>query len=99
MTFARTALGLAAGPLAWAVHFLAIYAFTGVACARAMPASIPWAIALVTIAAAGVCVAVLAHTLRARESFEHWLAGALAAAALVAIAWEALPVLLVRPCA
>ena len=98
MTFARTALVLAAGPLAWAVHFLTLYGFTGVACARAMTASIPWAIALATIAAA-VCVAAIAHALRARESFEHWLAGALAAAALVAIAWEALPVLLVRPCA
>ena len=98
MTFARTALRMAIGPIAWAAHFLAIYGFTGVACARGLAGWIPAAIGLATLAAAGACAWAIVTGLREREVFERWLSATLAAAALVAIAWEVLPVLWVKPC-
>lgn len=99
MTFTRTALLVAAGPLAWAVHFGLIYGFTGLACARGLPSAVPWVIAMVTVAAAAACVATIIAGWRKGAGFERWLAATLAAVALVAISWQALPVLLVRPCA
>jgi heme/copper-type cytochrome/quinol oxidase subunit 2 len=99
MTFARAGLLMAAGPLAWAAHFAAIYGFTGIACARGIAGAVPWAIAAFTLVAAGVVLAVIVTCLRRRESFEHWLAATLAGAALVAILWEAIPALLVPACA
>ena len=99
MTFTRTALGMAVGPIAWAAHFLAIYGFSGVACARGLGAWIPAAIGVATLAAGGVCAWAIVAGLRDRDAFERWLAAMLAAAALVAIVWEALPVLWVKPCA
>lgn len=98
MSFARTAFLLGAAPLAWAAHFLAIYALTGLACARAAPGVVPWGVAVATIAAGALCVALIVRALRAPESFENGLAAALAAMALLAIAWEAVPALLLRPC-
>lgn len=99
MTFARAGLLMAAGALAWATHFAAIYGFTGIACARGMAGAVAWAIAASTVVAAGVAIAVMVACLRQRESFEHWLAATLAGAALVAILWEAIPALLVPACA
>ena len=99
MTFLRSALLLFAGPLTWAAHFAAIYGFTGLACARAWTGAVPWAVAGATLAAALACAFVIAAGMRRREVFEAWLGAMLAAAALVAILWEALPVLLVPACA
>ena len=98
MSFARTALRLSAGPIAWAVHFAAVYGFTGVACARGLAGSVPWAIGLATLAAGAGCVALVVAGMRRRDEFESWLSASLAALALLAIAWEALTALLVRPC-
>ena len=99
MTFARSALLLFAGPLLWAAHFAAIYGFTGLACARTWTGAVPWAVACLTFAAALACAFVIAVGLRRRDVFEAWLGAMLAAAALVAILWEALPALLVPACA
>ena len=99
MSFARAAFLLSAGPLAWAAHFLAIYGFTGVACARGLAASVPWAVAGATVIAAVACAWVMRVALRQRDHFEEWLSAALCAMALLAIAWEAMTVLLVPPCA
>ena len=99
MTFARAALLMSAGALCWALHFAAIYGFTGVACARGHAQAVPWAILACTLVAVLGAAAVMRLALRQRESFEHWLAAALAGAAIVAIAWEALPALLVPACA
>jgi hypothetical protein len=99
MSFARAAFLLSAGPLVWAAHFLGIYGYTGLACARALAASVPWVVAGATLAAAAACALVMRIALRERESFEGWLAASLCALALLAIAWEAMTVLLVRPCA
>lgn len=98
MSFAATALRLSAGVLVWALHFAAIYGFTALACARQLPAPVPWAVALATLAAAAGCLLILRQEL-ARPGFEAWLAAGLAALALLAIVWEALPVLMVPPCA
>lgn len=98
MSFARTALRLSAGPIAWALHFAAIYGFTGVACARGLPGAVPWAIGAATLAAGAACVAIVVAGMRRREEFESWLSAALAGSALLAIAWEALTALLVRAC-
>ena len=98
MTFARTALLLSAGALCWAVHFTAIYAFTGIACARNMAGAVPWAVAAITAAAMAVATAILVVALRRRDSFEHRLAAGAIGLALVAIAWDALPALMVPAC-
>ena len=99
MTFARAGMLMSAGALCWALHFAAIYGFTGLACARGMDGTVPWAVGSLTLAAAIAAAAVMTIALRQRESFEHWLAAAIAGAALVAILWEALPAFLVPACA
>lgn len=98
MTFARTALRIAVGPIAWAAHFLAIYGFTAVACARGFGHWTPAAIGVATLLAGAACTWAIVAGMRHREAFERWLSAMLAAAALVAIVWEALPVFLVKPC-
>ena len=99
MSFTRTALRMSAGPIAWALHFAAIYGSTGVACARGLPGTVPWAVGIATLAAGAACVATIVAGVRRRDEFESWLSAALAGLALLAIAWEALTALLVRPCA
>jgi cytochrome bd-type quinol oxidase subunit 2 len=99
MTFAAVLARVAAPVLVWALHFTLVYGATGLACARAMPHVAPWVIALATVAAAAACGFILQRERRREASFEGWLASALAALALLAIAWEALPALLVTPCA
>jgi hypothetical protein len=98
MGFAAAALRIATGPLAWALHFGAIYGATAFACARGDVRMVPWAIGLATLAAGAACVLVIASELGRRTAFESWLAAALAGFALVAILWQALPVLVVPIC-
>jgi hypothetical protein len=99
MSFARAGLLMSAGALCWALHFAAVYGFTGVACARGYAQAVPWAILACTVVAGLGAAAVMSVALRQRESFEHWLAAAIAGAAMLAIVWEALPALLVPACA
>lgn len=99
MTFVRAGWLMSGGALCWALHFAAIYGFTGVACARGMGGAVAWGIAAFTLAACMGAGLVLRAALRRRETFEHWLAAAVAGAALVAILWEALSALLVNTCA
>jgi hypothetical protein len=99
MSFARASLLMAGGALCWALHFAAIYGFTGVACARGYAPAVPWAILACTVPALLGAAVVMRLALRRRESLEHWLAAAIAGAAMVAIVWEALPALLVPACA
>lgn len=91
-------LRMVAGVVIWALHFAAIYAFTGVACARHVPGPVPLAIALATLVGAGACALIVIAELRQRQGFESWMTGGLAAVALLAIVWEAVPVLVVTPC-
>ncbi len=101
------------GPLVWAAHFLAIYAFTAIACARyvALSAFSVGAVAWFIGAATAIAVAVLGVTIAlalldgrrsasraAPAGFVHWLTAAIACLVLLAIVWEALPVLFVPFC-
>lgn len=91
-------LRIVSGIGVWALHFAAIYGYTAVACARNLPGTVPWAIALATLAGAIACLLIAGAELRRWREFESWMTVGLAAAALLAIVWEALPVLVVPPC-
>jgi hypothetical protein len=102
--FGATLLRLAAGPLVWAAHFLAIYAFTALACARDLARPlVPWAIGGMTVIAVLAALGIIGWTGRQTEEddsarFIAWISAAFACLALVAIVWEALPALLVPIC-
>ena len=100
MSAAPSMVRVFAGPVAWAVHFIAIYAVTAIACERA-PASagtvVPIAIGILTVAAAGV--AAVAMRLPPQRPLVAWLGTASAALALAAILAQAAPALLVPACA
>jgi hypothetical protein len=97
-SFATMALRVGAGGIAWAVHFAAIYAAAGLACARAMPGLVPWAIGLATVVAVGACLVFLRREWPRREELEAWLAATLSAFALAAIVVQAIPILVLSPC-
>lgn len=100
-------------PLVWAAHFLAIYAFTALACARKDTAgwfgvgTVPWFVSAATLVAAAVLlltIGIAVHDGRRSASspepspFVHWLTAAIAGLVLLAVVWETLPVLLVPAC-
>lgn len=84
--------------IVWAVHFTAIYGFTGLACARGFASAVPWVIGAATLLAATAVLAIIAHGYRRRAAFEAWMSATLGGFALLAIAWEAIPVLVVPAC-
>jgi hypothetical protein len=92
----RRALRIAYGPLLWALHLTALYGFTALACARGFAHAVPWVIAVATLVL-GAAAALLMLRF-SKPQFMDWLTAALAALSLVAIVWQALPVLLVSPC-
>ena len=96
--FARTALRVSAGGIAWALHFTAIYTATALACARATPGLVPWAIAAATLVAIGACLGLMHAGWKRHDDFEAWLSATLAGMALFAIVLQALPALMVMPC-
>ena len=91
-----SALRISSGPLLWALHFALLYGFTALACARGFAHSVPWVIAVATLvlgAAAGFFI-----WRSPREQFIGWLGAALAAVSLLAMVWQAVPVLIVPAC-
>jgi hypothetical protein len=110
--FAALSGSVLAGLLIWAAHFLVIYGATGLACTRGFADArvLGFGVLALTIVAATVLAllaagAVLVRALRfARRSdggsipFLRWMAAMVALLALVAIAWDGLPVLLVSAC-
>jgi hypothetical protein len=107
--FTHDILLLFAGPIVWAVHFVAIYGLTGIVCARAGSAGVwlglawhGWAIVgagLLAAAALGACLRVRPRSEDAHNRrFLRWSALALGALALLAIVWETLAVFLVPAC-
>jgi hypothetical protein len=91
-------LGMSAGAIVWAAHFMALYAFTALACARGFPGAIPWfagAATLVALVAAGVIVA---RAFPRRAGFAPWMTASIAGVAIVAIVFEAIAVAIVPPC-
>lgn len=93
------ALRLTSGVIVWATHLLAIYGFTGLACARGLERTVPWVAGAATLAAAALAAWLMLRGWRRRGEFEHALCAGLAGFALLAILWEGLAVLMVAPCA
>jgi len=108
--FGRTFLRLFAAPLVWAAHFAGIYGAVGMICARRLHGVTLFGagIASCVVAAATTIsiAAVVLLTLRdARAnaphdtaSFTRWTSAALGLLSIVAIAWEAMAILLVPAC-
>jgi hypothetical protein len=102
------------GLLIWACHFGMIYSFTALACARGFwrlnwlgVGIVPWAIGAATLVAVSAASGITILSIRyagertAQENasrFVHWMTAAIGALALLAIVWQALPVLLVPTC-
>jgi hypothetical protein len=93
------ALWIGSGVLIWALHFLALYGITALACARALPQAVPWTVWIATLAAVIAAAAVLRMGYRARASFEGWLTAGVAGLGLIAIVYEALTVAFIPVCA
>jgi hypothetical protein len=98
------------GPLIWALHFVGIYGFTGVFCARP-PVSWEWlgfsiavwvitAASLVALAAmAALCLLVKPRdTGRDNLAFIRWMSITLTLLSALAVIWEALTAFLVPVC-
>lgn len=103
--FTHDFLLLMAGPVVWAVHFLAIYSFTGVICARpALPTSlVTWGVTLAGVAAIAVLALLFLWVRpRAPDADDRHLVRqvgiGLAALSALAIVWETLPLFLAVPC-
>ncbi|HEX7054321.1 MAG TPA: hypothetical protein VF211_10375 [Burkholderiales bacterium] len=97
--FAAAALRLSAPVLVWALHFAAVYGFTGLACARGWASAVPGAVGAASVIAAAAALAIVAAGWRRRAELESWLSAALGGFALVAIAYEALGAWIVPACA
>ena len=97
-SFPRTALRIAAGVIVWALHFAAVYGGTALACARGWEGVVPAFIGGASAVAVLACAAIIVAGWRRRAAFEHWLSATLAALGLVAIVYEAIPVLMVPAC-
>ncbi len=113
-SFAATTLRMFAPLLIWAVHFLAIYAFTAIACERRFADTnwlgvgvVPWTIGALTLVATAAALVTIWLALRdvpgraprsETSQFVHWMTAAFGALTLLAILWEALPVLLIPVC-
>jgi hypothetical protein len=89
---------MSSGVMVWALHFTAIYGLTALACARGWGWLVMPSIAASTLLASIAIGALLAIALPRRAQFEYWMSACVAALALVAIVWEALPVLMVPAC-
>lgn len=93
------ALRMSAGVIVWALHFTVLYGFTALACARGFAGAVPWVSGAASVLALVAVLLILARTRPHRDEFESWLAFSIAALALVGIAFETVPVYLVRTCA
>jgi hypothetical protein len=98
--FVATAVYLCSAAMIWALHFLGIYGFTGLACARGLGVIAP-AIGTLTVVALLALGAISASALRGgpQFEFERALTASLCGLAAVAIVWEAVPVFMVPACA
>lgn len=107
MPFTAAALRLSAGVIVWALHFAAIYGYTGIACARrfhaygeTLVAAVPWVIGIATASAIAAVLPLVAQFARVRtgSGFIDWMSGGLAALSLVAIVFEAMTVIWLPAC-
>jgi hypothetical protein len=105
-SFAATSLRMSAGIIIWAVHFAAVYGYTGLACARRFEPSgetwvalVPWVVAISTVAGVLLAIAFVAPAVRAtRHQFVEWMSGWVAALAALAMILEGISILWVPVC-
>ena len=90
---------MSSGAIVWVAHFAAIYGITALACARGLPGLVPWAIGIATIIAVVLVFVLIWVAFKDIGAFANWLSAAVAGLALLAIVWQAVPVLLVPACA
>lgn len=98
MGFIVRSAWLVSGIVVWAAHFLAIYGFTALACARGFGHAAPTAVIVAGVVAAAALAAIVVRAWTRRASFEDWLSGAIASLALVAVAYETVPAWAISPC-
>jgi hypothetical protein len=100
-------LRMLSGALIWAAHFLALYGFAALACARGfahtqwLGIGVPvWTTGTATMIALATLLAIVATSIRRWPSvaFIDGMTAAVAALAILAVIWETLPVLMLRPC-
>jgi len=108
--FTHDILLLFAGPLVWAVHFVAIYGFAGVVCARTGAAQAQWlgihllawgvcALGVAALAALATCFALAPRTAEPdNRSFVRITSRGLLLLAGVAVLWETISVLMLPAC-
>jgi hypothetical protein len=102
-SFTRYALVLFAGPIIWALHFLGIYGFAGVVCARpGLQGLLTWGVVgagLLALAALGAAMLARPRKDAISDSvFLRRVSTGLAWLAAVAIAWETAAVLYFPHC-
>jgi hypothetical protein len=114
LRFTVETLRMLSGLLIWSAHFLFIYVFTALACARRFQDLdwlgtniVSWAVGIATVAAVGGIVAVMlpalrvlrhGHSSQGAPDFMRWMTVTFGGLGLIAIVWESLPVLLVPVC-
>lgn len=107
--FTSTFLKMFSGPLIWAVHFLTIYAFAALACARRFAhiewlgtGVVAWAISLFSLLAIAAISLLAWRFSRSKKQdeagFAYRTAIVLSGLSVVAIIWETVPVFLVPAC-
>ena len=105
--FVRTAATMSAGALVWAVHFVVIYGYTGLACARrfesagaTLVALVPWVIALGTLLASAAAAILIRPVLKADQpvDFTRWMGAGVAALGLAAMLMEAVSIVWLPVC-
>lgn len=97
-SFTRTALCISSGGIVWALHFAAIYGYTGLACARGFQHTLAWALGSFTaVGVAALCVIML-KAFRERDRFEGWMTMMIALFALMAVLWETAAVPFIAHC-
>lgn len=109
-SFTRSFLRLFSGPIIWALHFLAVYGFTGVVCARPgvrdtwLGISVfTWGIGVASLLAIAAVIVLHVRDWRAilitrQFDFLRLTASGLGLLSIVAMVWETLPVLMLPLC-
>jgi hypothetical protein len=92
------ALWIVSGIAVWALHFSVIYGFAAIACARGFVQAVPWGIGAATLLAIVVIAGILLHSYPRRGEFVDQMAAGLAALTLVAVLFQAAPVLWFPTC-
>lgn len=96
--FPAITVRIGAGVAVWALHFAAIYAAAALACARDQPAVVMPVASAVTLVAVVVLMSIAWRGWARRARFDYWMSATVAGLALLAVTWEAVPVLLLLPC-